>query len=372
MNLGPTEEPKLMTRSGYDPFETRRSLEKLLNQNGALATGKALHLVADIVLSGAVDIVIQLLWDFALFHIGIASPRIFVYLKTRVKEIRDILRRLPDEQAYATEEFQVRVAELILVIREAPTRATLSWPKSGAETHSEGWLRAAAAAPETAALRKVWRADGDTATLRTVGCEVCKAITDGSTQKALFWIQWTLEEEARIRKEVKGGSLTSIDRGSIPGGSKGRPGAGLFLATLFGEIYKELAAKQLVRMHEEFQCLLDLYRGSDSYIQARAKKQILGILAQILCEVPRWKIPAAPALIKDPVSMSQAIRQSPRFFKEVIVYDPPRAQLALLKAFKSKGAAADAKLLGKAAAKDATVAKMDAMEKAIEEYFMKT
>jgi hypothetical protein len=212
---------------------------------------------------------------------------------------------------------------------------------------------------------------GDTTTLRTAGAEVCKAIADGSTQKALFWIQWVLEEEARLRKDVKGGGLTTIDRGNP--GQKGKvPGAGLFLAALFGEIYKELAAKQLVRMHEEFQGLLDLYRNGNTYISGRAKKQVLGLLAQILCEVPRWKVPAAPALIKDPVAMAQAIRQSPRFFKEILAFDPPKHQLALLKAFKAKGAGADQKLLAKSAAKDATSAKMDAMDKAMEQYFMRS
>jgi hypothetical protein len=143
------------------------------------------------------------------------------------------------------------------------------------------------------------------------------------------------------------------------------------MVAVFGEIYKELAAKQLVRMHEEFQTLTELYKGGDAYLQGRAKKQILGLLAQILCEVPRWKVPAAPALIKDPVAMSQAIKQSPRFFKEVLAYDPPKNQLALVKAFKSKAAATDTKLLGKSAANDKTVEKMNAMEKVIEQYFMR-
>lgn len=367
-----TEEKILLTRSGYNPHEIRKTLEKTMIQNGALATGKALHYTADIVLSGGVDIVMQLLWEYALFHIGIASPRIFVYLKSRVREVCNLLKRLPDEQAYATEEFQVRVAELLLVIREAPTRTALSWPKSGEETHSEGWLRAASGATETAALRKVWRADGDTAVLRTAGAELCKAIGDGSTQKALFWIQWILDEEARQKKATKGGGLTTIDRGNPgQGTARTRPGAGLFMVAVFGEIYKELAAKQLVRMHEEFQTLTELYKGGDAYLQGRAKKQILGLLAQILCEVPRWKVPAAPALIKDPVAMSQAIKQSPRFFKEVLAYDPPKNQLALVKAFKSKAAATDTKLLGKSAANDKTVEKMNAMEKVIEQYFMR-
>ncbi len=365
-------EKQLRTRCGYKPYDIRRALEKRLTQNGALATGQALHYTADIALSGGVDIVLQILWDYSLFHIGIASPRIFVYLRTRVKEIRDLLRRFPDEEAYALEEFQIRVGELVLVVREAPTRTTLSWPKVGHETHNEGWLSAAAGATETAALRKVWRAEGDSPVLRTVGAEICKAISDGSTQKALFWISWLLEEETKVRKAVKGGALTTIERGGVSGGSaRNRPGAGLFLVSMFSEIYKEYAAKTQVRMHEEFQSLMDIYRQGDTYVGARGKKQILGLLAQILCEVPRWKVPAAPSLIKDPIAMTQAIKQVPRFFREVLAYDPPKNQLALLKAFKSKSVP-DETLIQKSEKQDVTVAKMNALDKAVEEYFMRS
>jgi hypothetical protein len=70
--------------------------------------------------------------------------------------------------------------------------------------------------------------------------------------------------------------------------------------------------------------------------------------------------------------MSQAIRQSPRFFKEVLAYDPPKGQLALIKAFKSKAAVNDTKLLGKAAARDKTLEKMDEMDKVLDQYFMRT
>jgi hypothetical protein len=140
---------------------------------------------------------------------------------------------------------------------------------------------------------------------------------------------------------------------------------------VFSEIYKEYAAKAQVRMHEEFQSLIDIYRQGDTYVGARGKKQILGLLTQILCEVPRWKVPAAPSLIKDPIAMTQAIKQVPRFFREVLAYDPPKNQLALLKAFKSKSVP-DETLIQKSEKQDVTVAKMNALDKAVEEYFMRT
>jgi hypothetical protein len=41
-------------------------------------------------------------------------------------------------------------------------------------------------------------------------------------------------------------------------------------------------------------------------------------MIQIISEVPRWKIPAAQPLIKDPILMSRAVQQSVRFFQEVV------------------------------------------------------
>jgi len=360
------EEEKPRTRCGYEPAESIRAFEKALMETGAVGTGRALHFAGDIVCSGGIDSFIRSIWDYSISHVGLASPRIFVYLKRRIDEIQDILKRLPDEEAYKSEEFQVRIGELVLVLRDAPSRTVVSWPRVGAETHAEGWIRAAASAPETAVLRKVWRAEGDASILRTVGAELCKAITDGSLEKALFWIKWLFEEEAKVRKETKGATISTYDR-SV-GGSKQKGGIAFFILALYAEMYKEMAEKQLVRMHEEFKALVDLWRSGDKHIQGGARKQILTILTQILCEVPRWKVPAAPALIKDPVAMSQAIRQVPKFFREVVAYDPPRGALALAKAFKTRGKV-DSKVVAKAKKGEAAESKMDAFDRALEDYF---
>lgn len=358
------EEPKPRTRCGYDPGESVRAFEKALGEAGIVSTGRALHFAADIVTSGGVDCFIRALWDFTISHVGLASPRIFVYLKKRIDDIQEMLRRLPDEEAYKTEEFQVRIGELVLVVRDAPTRSVVPWPKVGLETHLDGWIQAVVAAPHTAVLNKVWRPEGDSPILRTAGAELCKAIADGSIEKALFWIKWLFEEEAKMRKEVKGASLTTYER--APAGSKQKAGVAFFILSLYAEIYKELAAKQLVRMHEEFQSILDIWRSDDKHIQGGARKQILTILTQILCEVPKWKIPAAPPLIKDPVAMSQAIRQVPKFFKEVVAYDPPTGLTALIKAFRSRGKPTPVPKVKKGQMAEL---KMDAFDKALEDYF---
>jgi hypothetical protein len=355
------EEEKPRTRCGYEPHEALRAHESSLGQAGAVSTGRALPFAADIVTSGGIDVFVRAIWDFAFSHIGIASPRIFVYLKKRIEEIHDILKRIPDEQAYTSEEFQIRIGEIVLVVRDAPTRTLVTWPKVGVETHLEGWIRAVAAATPTAVLNKVGKAEGDSPLLRTGGAELCKAITDGSLERALFWIKWFFEEEAKLKKEIKGASLSTYDRASP--GSKQKGGVGFFIMALYAEMYKELADKQLVRMHEEFQCILRMWKTGDTQIQGSARKQILTILTQILCEVPRWKVPAAPPLIKDPVAMSQAIRQVPKFFREVIAYDPPKSLPAILKAFRSRGK------VPKLKKGEAVETKMDAFDKALDDYF---
>lgn len=39
----------------------------------------------------------------------------------------------------------------------------------------------------------------------------------------------------------------------------------------------------------------------------------------VITEVPRWKVPAAQPLIKDPTVMSRAVQQSVRFYQEILV-----------------------------------------------------
>jgi hypothetical protein len=211
----------------------------------------------------------------------------------------------------------------------------------------------------------VWKPEGDLSILRTAGAEICKAISDGTTARALFWIKWLFEEEARAGKELKGAGLTTIDRGD---GAKKGASVGGFIVALFVEIYKELATKEAVRMNEEFQVLVNLWKHGDKHIQGTAKRHILVILTQILAEVPRWKVPAAQSLVKDPVAMSQAIRQVPKFFREVLAYDVPRGGQALVKAFRTRGkvdrAAAAAAKKG-----EAHLSQMDAFERAMEAYF---
>jgi len=312
------KEPEIRTRVGYKPAECLKAFTAALSDSGVIATGRAIHFSADLVCSGGYDVWIRSLWEFVIEHIGIASPRIFVYMKKRVGELDALVSRLDDEALHKDEEFQTRICEMIFVIRECPRRTRIPWPKVGDETHREGWLRAVKTdATETEVVRRVYKPSSDLSALYTVSCELVKTASDGATEKTLFWIRWLLDEDSRLRKEFKSG-LSTLDRGPATVRGKNRSDAGFYLMTLFAEIYKEYASKQMIRMNEEFQVLLDLYKGSEPRLSGKGRRDILALMAQILCEVPRWKVPAAPTLIQDPISLSRAITQSGSFFREVL------------------------------------------------------
>jgi hypothetical protein len=333
------QEAPLTTRAGYKPQDVTVNLQKALQETGTYSTGRALHFAADIVVSGGLQSLYRLLWDFALTHIGIASPRVFVYLRRRIQELDALFKQLPDDVAYSREDVQTRIGEMILVLREAPRRTIVAWPKVGTETHDESWMRATLleTVTEAAAVRRVWRPEADLPLLRTAGNHLCKAIGEGSTEKALFWMKWLLEEEVLTRKEQKGAALSTLDRGPATLSTRQRRDVSFYILQLYEEIYKELALKQVVRMTEEFQALIGLWSAPPKGLGATAKRQILALLTQILVEVPRWKVPAAPALISDPVFMGNAVKQVPRFFQEVLAHPPVAKAHLLAKAFKSKG-----------------------------------
>jgi hypothetical protein len=75
-------------------------------------------------------------------------------------------------------------------------------------------------------------------------------------------------------------------------------------------------------MHEEFQSLIDLWRGKQARLSSKQKQECLALMVLIISEVPRWKVPAAQPLVKDAIIMSRAVEQSVRFFQEVIAKPP--------------------------------------------------
>jgi hypothetical protein len=316
----PEEGPR--TRSGYLAPEAFRCYEVALGETGAIASGKALHFAADLVCSGGLDLWVRAAYSYALQHIGIASPRIFVYLRQKIAEIDKRARELPTEQFYNTKLVQETIGETVLVLQICPKRTRIVWPKLPAEAFEEGWLRSVSQAPETRVARIVYSHEGDSQALFWAACEICKAITDGNSERALFWVRWVLDEDSRLRKINKGPGLTRLERGPPTMNSKARTEAGHFVCAVLAEIYKELAAKQLVRMHEEFQEFIFLWRAGETRIPAARRRDCLGWMVLCLCEVPRWRVPAAPILIQDQVRLGRAVQQVGQFFREVLAHPP--------------------------------------------------
>ena len=142
-------------------------------------------------------------------------------------------------------------------------------------------------------------------------------------------MKWTMEEDAKLKKEHSGHGLTNMERGPVTASPKQRTHIGYFFIMLLAELYKELLSKGLIRMTEEYQALLNLYMNPDAALTAKRKQDILILCIQIVCEVPRWKVPAAPGLISDPVQFKRALEHSGHFFSEVLAYEPLKVDLEL-------------------------------------------
>jgi len=318
----------LRTRSGYLVADAVRSFKVALEQSGAPAAGKSIHYSADLICSGCFQLWQKLLYDYAFDHIGIASPRIFWFLRQRFADMNVAWVKIPAEQFYRTVEYQKTIAECVLVLRSCPRRPALKMPRVAPECHNEEWVRGATgAAPVSAAVGRVFRGGSDLAVLRRVGDEFAKSCADGATEKAFFWMKWLLEEDARLRKDG-GGSLSTLDRGPPQWTGKQRSGVGFFIAAMISELFKEFSLKYSLRMSEEMQALLQLYSYPDKVFSAKRRLDLLCLAIQIVCEVPRWKVPAAPALVKDPVALDRAMNHAESFFREVLAYDAPLGDVA--------------------------------------------
>lgn len=310
------------TRCGYLVPEAFHSYTMALGEVGSVASGKALHFAADLICSGGLDIWIRAAYTYSMQHIGLANPRIFVYLKGRISELDTKSATLPQETFYNNPDVQRILAETVLILQLCPKRTKVSWPKVDPSTKRPGWLRGVASSPETRATRAVWSSEGDTTPMYLVANELCSAIQQGATERALFWTRWLLEEDSRIRKETKGNGLTTKERGPATASPKMRTCVGHFVAAVLMEIYKELSAKNQVRMHEEFSELQRLWSGGEQRMATSLRREALGLLVLLCCEVPRWKVPAAPTLVQDPVRLARAVSQSWGFFNEVLSYKP--------------------------------------------------
>lgn len=324
----PEEDLTLRTRSGYVVADAVRAFKVALEQSGAESAGKSLHSTADLVCSGCFQLWQKLIFDYAIDHIGIGSPRIFWFLRKRFQDLDTAWAKLPAEGFYRSVDYQKTIAEVLLIIRSQPRRPMLKLPRVVPESHNEEWIRSAVStSPPSAAVGRVFRGSHDLQILRKVGDEFARSIADGATEKALWWLKWCYEEEARVRKDSSG-TLSTMERGPSQLSSKQRNHVSFYLAAVMMELYKDLAPKTGMRMMEEFQAIVQLFAYPDKRLPPKRRMDLLCLAIQILCEVPRWKVPAAPALVKDPVALERAVGHAESFFREVLAYDAPVGDIA--------------------------------------------
>lgn len=320
-------EIKLRTRSGYIVADAVRSFKAALEESGSVAAGKSIHYTADLVCSGCFEHWQKMLWDYALDHIGIASPRIFHLLNSRFTDLQGGFGKMTPENFYKTPEYQSAMAECVLILRSCPRRPALKMPRVPPESHSDEWVRTTTISTNpTAVVERVFRASHDLQVVRRIGDEFVKACNDGATEKAFFWMKWLLEEDARLKRDKQ--NLTTYDRGPADWPNKMRSHIGFFISNLLVELYKELASKQVIRMNDEFKAIIYLYTFPKKQLSQKRRQDLLCLAIQIVCEVPRWKIPAAPSLVKDPLALQRAVGHAESFFREVLAYDAPFGDLA--------------------------------------------
>jgi hypothetical protein len=312
------EKPVVKTRFGYEARDCVRSLQEVLLQTGSAATAKALHLSADLICSGGFEIWIRLIWSYVFQHVHLTSLRIFVFLQQRTNILEDLLKHLDMETMYRDPEFQQRAAEIILVVQTLPKQGKVTWPKVPDETHDSTWIQSVPIPKEAEAVRKVWAPQHDQVILKLVGNHILAACEEVNIEKGLFWLKWLLDEDKRVRAMNNGYSMTTNRRSGFVSGKIDKAEIGYYVAAILAEAYKDLARRGMIRMHEEFQCLLDLWRGKQPRLSSRQKQECLALMIIVLSEVPRWKVPATQPLIKDPILMSRAVQQSVRFFQEIM------------------------------------------------------
>jgi hypothetical protein len=322
-----TQEQEIISRTGYKLKDLARSFTQCLGETGPVASGKLIHYSADMVTSGGLQLWQKLCWDYSYDHIGVASPRIFHYLQRKFRELNELSAKMPFEGFCRKKEIQEQLTEIVLILQECPKKTKPKLPTVTPDTHeNEVWLRSVLRTTDKAVVRKVYQRNADLEQLLHAGNEMVYAIQEGATERALFWVKWLLEEDAIIKKKF-GSGLTTIERG--PAGLKPaqKSSVGYYIIAVLAEVYKEFAEKGMIRMHEEFQALLDIYRSTDFRITAKKKLDTIAIMVQILTDVPKWKVPAAPSLVADQTKLQRMVTQSEAFFREVLMMPLPKKLL---------------------------------------------
>lgn len=353
---GKPPEEIIYSRRGYDARELIHSFSINLLDTGPLASGKLLHYTADLICSGGLELLRKLCWDFAFDHIGVAQPKVFVFLHKRMYDIFVAWAKKSQEAFLYSAESQRAIAEMVLVLQACPRRTKPKIPVVSADTHeNDMWLRSSLRATEKESVRKIFKHGVDQHQMYHAANEIIHATQEGATERALWWLRWLIEEDAALRQRNKVG-LTTLERGTSGSGKSGkRKGLmGAYVAAVLAECYKELAGKNLIRLHEEFQCLLDLSRaGGEVGLTPKRQTDCLALMIQILAEIPRWKNPSSPPLLTlsvagpqggfqssgtDDLILARAVGQAEMFWREILALPP--LQNSLPAAIKAKATAA--------------------------------
>lgn len=342
------------TRMGYDPRELIKVYSQLFLQQGTISTGKIIHLTSDIICSGGYDAWKKFTYNYCFDHVGLASPRIFIYLQKRHQELKGQMDKYPIDLFYALNEIQKVFAEIALVIQCQPRRTKPKVPVvPGHSILNEEWLFSQKRSTQSTAVDRVFIRTQDGIHRFRAANEMLASCEQGATERALFWLKWCLEEDMAIIK--KGEGL-----------QKDKNGCSFFLASCMAEAYKDLARQERIRMNEEFQNLLELFRKSEHGLGKKNRVDCLVLMVQILSEVPRWKVPAASPLARDPIFLARVLGQAPLFFKEVL--EKPQVSSLI---WKIKGKAAVDGNKKRNGAKEKEETQQDAMSLAMKEYFAK-
>jgi hypothetical protein len=307
-----------ISRKGYLLKDLSKNFIQVLSESGAVAIGKICHFASDLICSSGLELLQKLCWDYAYDHIGTASPRIFYYLRKKFAELNEKNAKLNLDQFCRSQEVQQQVMECVLILQMCPKKTKVKYPTVPQETHqNENWLRGVLRTTDKAAVRKVWQRNTDQEQMLHAGNEMVFAITEGAPERALFWVKWLQEEDAIVKKAY-GTGLSTAERG--PATSKNRSAMGYYLINVLTQLYKEMATTGQVRLHEEYQSLIDLYRDHDT--SQKHRNDLIGIMVQLLCEVPKWKVPACPSLVKDPATLQRIVESSGQFFDEILRLPP--------------------------------------------------
>jgi len=322
------KEPEHVSRSGYTVQDVVRTFLQTMGETGVIASGKLLHYTADMIGSGGLLLFERLCFEYAFDHIGIASPRIFYYLHHAFQSLREAASKYDLRKFCTLPEVQHKTAEIVLILQGCPKKTKPKYPSIPPTTHlNEEWLRSMLRTTDKAAVRKVYQRGTDLEPMLHAANEMVFAIVEGATERALFWAKWLQEEDQLTRKHYHSG-LSTAERG--PPGLKSqaqKTAMGYYLISVLAELYKEFSQKGMVRLHQEFQTLLDLYRSTDAKNTQRRKQDILGLMIQILVDMPRMKVPAAPTLVQDPAMLERMVQQVEPFYREVLFLPIPNKLL---------------------------------------------